>query len=168
MRSSVKKAQGANAKAAVKAAPKARPKTASKAPPKAVSKARPKAESKTVAPPVIVREEGSAVPPAASKELKAAKAEPAAKAPKEKVKKPKLVRDSFAMPEAEYEVLRDLKKSCMKAGIDIKKSELLRVGVALLKKQAPEEIQAALADLVPLKAGRPRKESESTGQTKAS
>lgn len=80
-----------------------------------------------------------------------------AKPPKEKLKKPKLVRDSFAMPETEYEVLRDMKKTCMKAGIDIKKSELLRVGVALLKKQTPAEIEAALANLVPLKAGRPKK-----------
>jgi len=76
---------------------------------------------------------------------------------KEKVKKTKLVRDSFAMPEVEYEVLRDMKRSCMKAGVDIKKSELLRVGVALLKKQTPADIQAALAGLVPLKAGRPKK-----------
>lgn len=74
-----------------------------------------------------------------------------------KLKKPKLVRDSFAMPENEYEVLREVKKACMKAGIDIKKSELLRVGVALLKKQAPNEIQATLSALMPLKAGRPKK-----------
>jgi hypothetical protein len=79
------------------------------------------------------------------------------KVTKEKAKKPKLVRDSFAMPEAEYDVLRDMKKECMKAGVDIKKSELLRVGVALLKKQTPADIQAALAGLVPLKAGRPKK-----------
>ena len=76
---------------------------------------------------------------------------------KPKVKKPKLVRDSFAMPENEYEVLRDMKKACMKAGIEIKKSELLRVGVALLKKQAPADIQGTLSELMPLKAGRPRK-----------
>ena len=76
---------------------------------------------------------------------------------KERPKKPKLVRDSFAMPEAEYDVLREMKKACMKAGVDIKKSELLRVGVALLKKQTPGDIQAALAGLMPLKAGRPKK-----------
>jgi hypothetical protein len=79
------------------------------------------------------------------------------KSPKEKAKKPKLVRDSFAMPESEYEVLRDMKKACMKAGVDIKKSELLRVGVALLKKQTPADIQASLSGLVSLKAGRPKK-----------
>jgi hypothetical protein len=79
------------------------------------------------------------------------------KVAKDKAKKPKLVRDSFAMPEAEYDVLRDMKKACMKAGVDIKKSELLRVGVALLRKQTPADIEAALAGLVPLKAGRPKK-----------
>lgn len=143
---------------------------------KVAAKAKSKAETKPNAPAIIVVEGGSAALPAAPEPVKAAKAAkpakavkaaPAAKAPKEKVKKPKLVRDSFAMPEAEYEVLRDLKKACMKAGIDIKKSELLRVGVALLNKQTPEEIQAALSELVPLKAGRPRKEEENTVQTTA-
>jgi hypothetical protein len=105
-------------------------------------------------------------PAAAQKSDKPVQAKPETKAKdkpakekvtKEKAKKPKLVRDSFAMPEAEYEVLREMKKACMKAGVDIKKSELLRVGVALLKKQTPADIQVALASLVPLKAGRPKK-----------
>ena len=96
-------------------------------------------------------------PVQATAESKAKEKPAKAKVTKEKVKKPKLVRDSFAMPEAEYDVLREMKKACMKAGVDIKKSELLRVGVALLKKQTPADIQAALAGLVPLKAGRPKK-----------
>ena len=32
---------------------------------------------------------------------------------KEKARKPKLVRDSFTMPEAEYEVLGQVKKACL-------------------------------------------------------
>src|SRR4051812_33339488 len=52
---------------------------------------------------------------------------------KQKIKKIKLVRDSFSMPELEYEGLSKVKKACIKAGFAIKKSELLRVGVALLQ-----------------------------------
>lgn len=100
----------------------------------------------------------AAKPAAVKSEGKAGEKAVKQKPAKEKIKKPKLVRDSFAMPEVEYEVLREMKRSCMKAGVDIKKSELLRVGVALLKKQTPADIQAALAGLVPLKAGRPKKE----------
>lgn len=176
MRSSAKNTKNTkstNTKAAVKAEKKAEPKPRSRAASQAASKAdstkaASKAATNAATPSLIVSEEGGAVQAVVPTASKVAKAGPAAKAPKEKVKKPKLVRDSFAMPEAEYEVLRDLKKSCMKAGIDIKKSELLRVGVAMLKKQTPEAIQAALSDLVTLKAGRPRKEAESTEQTATS
>ena len=77
---------------------------------------------------------------------------------KEKVKKPKLVRDSFTMPEAEYQVLGDVKKACLRAGVGVKKSELLRVGVALIRKLDLAKLKEVLAGLPPLKAGRPKRE----------
>jgi hypothetical protein len=46
--------------------------------------------------------------------------------------RPHLVRDSFTMPEQEYAVLGAVKQACLKAGFEVKKSELLRIGVALL------------------------------------
>jgi hypothetical protein len=76
---------------------------------------------------------------------------------KEKGKKPKLVRDSFTMPEAEYRVLGDLKKACLKAGFEVKKSELLRIGVAMMQKADVAQLKTTLAGLPPLKAGRPKK-----------
>lgn len=76
---------------------------------------------------------------------------------KHKAKKPKLVRDSFTMPEDEYAALGEMKKTCLKAGMGVKKSELLRVAVGLLRKMALPELQQALAELTPVKAGRPRK-----------
>jgi hypothetical protein len=88
---------------------------------------------------------------------KAGKAKPVLE-PKEKAKKPKLVRDSFTMPEQEYQALGDVKKACLKAGIEVKKSELLRVGVALVKQLDLAKLKAALGALAPLKAGRPKKE----------
>lgn len=84
-----------------------------------------------------------------------AKDSPAAK---EKTRKPKLVRDSFTMPEAEYQVLGEVKKACLKAGIAVKKSELLRVGVALLRQLDTGRLKEVLDALPPLKAGRPKKE----------
>lgn len=79
-------------------------------------------------------------------------------APKEKSRKPKLVRDSFTMPEAEYAVLGALKKACLKAGFEVKKSQLLRVGVALIQNIEIAKLKAVLETLPPLKAGRPKKE----------
>jgi hypothetical protein len=79
-------------------------------------------------------------------------------APKEKNKKAKLVRDSFTMPETEYKALADVKRDCLKAGIEVKKSELLRVGVALVRQMELEKLKNVLSTLPPLKTGRPKKE----------
>ncbi|MFZ6816688.1 hypothetical protein [Undibacterium sp. Ji22W] len=75
---------------------------------------------------------------------------------KEKHKKPKLVRDSFTMPEAEYAVLGEVKRACIAAGIEVKKSQLLRVGLQLLKETPVSTLGTMIAELQPLKAGRPK------------
>ena len=82
----------------------------------------------------------------------------AGSASKEKPKKSKLVRDSFTMPELEYAALSEVKKACLKAGFEVKKSELLRIGVAMIRKLELQALRQAVAALSPLKPGRPRKE----------
>jgi hypothetical protein len=72
--------------------------------------------------------------------------------------RPKLVRDSFTMPEPEYAVLAEVKQACLKAGFEIKKSELLRIGVALVGQVDLATLQSVLASLPQLKTGRPRSE----------
>ncbi len=69
--------------------------------------------------------------------------------------RPVLVRDSFTMPEREYAVLLEVKQACLRAGIDVKKSELLRIGVALLGQVDIATLKAVLAALPQLKTGRP-------------
>lgn len=104
--------------------------------------------------PVLKKAVKSAVKPTVKPAAKPT-VKPAVKAVK--VKKPKLVRDSFTMPQAEYDVLAEVKKSCIAAGFEIKKSELLRIGVAMLQKLDTKKINEALLNLTPLKAGRPSK-----------
>jgi hypothetical protein len=70
--------------------------------------------------------------------------------------KPNLVRDSFTMPEREYAVLAEVKQACLKAGFEIKKSELLRIGVALISQIDMATLQSVLGSLPQLKTGRPR------------
>jgi hypothetical protein len=77
---------------------------------------------------------------------------------KEKFKKPKLVRDSFTMPELEYAVLGAVKKVCLGAGIEVKKSQLLRIGLLLLSQTDLPKLKTLIAGLAPLKAGRPKKD----------
>jgi hypothetical protein len=76
----------------------------------------------------------------------------------EKPKKVKLVRDSFTIPENEYVVLSDIKKALLAKGVEVKKSQLLRVGLVLLRKAGDAELKRQLAELAPLKAGRPKKD----------
>lgn len=82
----------------------------------------------------------------------------AAPARADKPKKPKLVRDSFTMPEDEYALLAKIKKNCVAAGFEVKKSELLRIGVSLLAGMDPKKLQSAQQALPQLKAGRPKKQ----------
>lgn len=86
---------------------------------------------------------------------KPVKAEKIEKAPK--TKKVKQVRDSFTMPENEYAVLAQVKKTCLKSGVEIKKSDLLRIGVSLIKNLTITELKDILGSLTPLKVGRPKK-----------
>jgi hypothetical protein len=80
----------------------------------------------------------------------------AANKPEPKPKKIKLIRDSFTMPESEYVVLAAMKKICIKAGVEIKKGELLRVAVNQLQSLSPKQISEIKEQLVKVIAGRPK------------
>ena len=134
---------------AKKAAVKAPAKPALKAVAKPVPKAVAKPVLKPTAKPVAKKTAAPKAPP-----KPAAAAAPAPALPKER--KAKLVRDSFTMPEQEYAVLGQVKKACIKAGFEIKKSELLRIGVALISQLDLATLQQVLASLPQLKTGRPK------------
>ena len=72
-----------------------------------------------------------------------------------KVKKPKLVRDSFTIPKDEYEVIDALKVRGGKLGQAIKKSELLRAGIKALATMSDIQFKAALIKVPTIKTGRP-------------
>ncbi len=106
-----------------------------------------------------VATEASAQPVAPVAE-KPAKANPAAKANKEKKvapKKPKLVRDSFTFPETDYAQIATLKQRALSAGRDVKKTEVLRAGLALLSSLSDADLLSALDGINKLKPGRPAK-----------
>lgn len=72
-----------------------------------------------------------------------------------KPKKPKLVRDSFTIPKAEYLVLDELKQRAAVLARPVKKSELLRAGIKALAAMPNAAFLAALADVPAIKTGRP-------------
>lgn len=94
-------------------------------------------------------------PPAKAK----AKVTPQAKVEKiSKLKKPKLVRDSFTIPKAEYTVLDDLKQRATQLASPVKKSELIRAGVKALAAMSDSAFLAILKAVPTIKTGRPSKD----------
>lgn len=73
----------------------------------------------------------------------------------EKAKKPKLVRDSFTIPKAEYVVLDNLKLRAAKLTRPAKKSELLRAGIKALAALSDAAFLTALEQVPAIKTGRP-------------
>jgi hypothetical protein len=74
-----------------------------------------------------------------------------------KPRKPKLVRHAFSMPEVEYAQLATLKKRIASLGGNVKRSELMRAGLALLSVLGDVELTAVMARVERIKTGRPAK-----------
>jgi hypothetical protein len=72
-----------------------------------------------------------------------------------KAKKPKLVRDSFTIPKAEYVVLDDLKQRAARLAHPVKKSELLRAGIKALAAMSDPAFLKAMDNVPAIKTGRP-------------
>ena len=70
-------------------------------------------------------------------------------------KKPKLVRDSFTIPKAEFAAIDTLKDRAIALGTSVKKSELLRAGLMALQGLNDAAFKAVLAAVPTLKTGRP-------------
>ncbi len=70
-------------------------------------------------------------------------------------KKPKLVRDSFTIPKSEFVAIDALKARAIAMGTSVKKSELLRAGLMVLRGLSDAAYKAALAAVPTLKTGRP-------------
>jgi len=138
-------------KAATKPAPKAATKPAVKVAVKAAAK--PAAKPAAKAP---VRVAVKAAKPAAPTVAKASVAASAAKPAK--VKKPKMVRDSFTIPKAEYAVLDVLKLRAAKLSNPAKKTELIRAGIKALAGLSDAAFLTAVRAVPNLKTGRPAKD----------
>jgi hypothetical protein len=74
-----------------------------------------------------------------------------------RLKKEKVVRDSFTMPKSHYEKLAALKQKCLDAGVAVKKSELLRAGLLLLEGVPIARLLDAISAVETVKTGRPAK-----------
>ena len=130
-----------------KAAKRAPRKTAVKAPVKAKAIVNKKPANKTAATP--------AKKAATQPKVKAApKVPPVVEA---RLKKPKLIRDSFTFPKDEYQAIAGLKQKALGLKHSAKKSEILRAGLKLLSGLNDKAFLVALTNVPALKTGRPAK-----------
>jgi hypothetical protein len=137
-------------------APKAAPVRAAKT----VVKTAVKRATKTATKPAGQAPVKKAAKPTATKKVvtpKVTQPSKAPQAPEVKVKKPKLVRDSFTMPKPEYVVIDELKQRAAKLGHPVKKSELLRAAIKVIAGLSDAGFIAAMSAVPPIKTGRPRK-----------
>lgn len=76
-------------------------------------------------------------------------------AKKRKLVKAKVIRDSFSFPEQDYLKISGLKKTCLAAGIHVKKGEILRAGLLLLTKLSVTELKQVVEQVEKVQTGRP-------------
>ncbi|MDD4977895.1 MAG: hypothetical protein PHI29_04625 [Gallionella sp.] len=116
--------------------------------------------AKSAAKPAVAKKPvKAAVTKVAAPKTAAKKAAPVKKAKKEVKKeiKVKVVRDSFTMPQGEYQQIADIKAASLKAGMHVKKSEVLRAGLKVLSALTAAELKILLDSLDKIPTGRPKK-----------
>jgi len=68
----------------------------------------------------------------------------------------KVVRDSFTMPQADYELITLLKKRSLQSGIETNKSEILRAGLLALNQMTERDFLDKIETVEKVKTGRPK------------
>jgi hypothetical protein len=67
----------------------------------------------------------------------------------------KVTRDSFTMPSSDYEKIGQLRAKCLKAGLSVTKSEIIRAGLHALESLSVEHLWEVIGALEKVKTGRP-------------
>ncbi|WP_213309244.1 hypothetical protein [Paraburkholderia sacchari] len=74
---------------------------------------------------------------------------------REHAERDKVVRDTFTMPRSDYAKIAALTQRCLDAGVQVKKSELVRAGLLLLESEPTTRLLAAVSAVETVKTGRP-------------
>lgn len=72
-------------------------------------------------------------------------------------KKTSVIRDSFTLPQEDYELIGMLQNRCLNLATNVNKSELMRAGLHALNNLSDRALLAVVADLTKVKTGRPKK-----------
>ena len=67
----------------------------------------------------------------------------------------KVTRDSFTLPSTDYEKIGQLRAKCLKIGLSLTKSEIMRAGLHALERLSAENLREVVESLEKVKTGRP-------------
>jgi hypothetical protein len=70
--------------------------------------------------------------------------------------RPKVIRDSFTLPQDDYRLIAQLKGECLSMGVQVTKGELVRAGLKVLAAMRPEQLRKAVEAVERVKTGRPK------------
>jgi len=73
----------------------------------------------------------------------------------------KVVRDTYTMPLDDHKIIASLKNECMRLGIEMNKSEIVRAGLHTLTNMSPSDLMKAAFTVQKIKTGRPTKQNYS-------
>src|SRR5262245_539427 len=68
----------------------------------------------------------------------------------------KVIRDAFTLHHSDIEKIKEIRKKCLRNGIDINKSFIVRAGIELLSRLSTDEINHIKEKLPKVKVGRPK------------
>ena len=68
----------------------------------------------------------------------------------------RVIRDSFTMPEDDYHLITEIKRQCLKLGIEANKGEIVRAGLKVLARLDGEDLRRAVDAVERVKTGRPK------------
>jgi hypothetical protein len=66
-------------------------------------------------------------------------------------------RDAFTLPAEDCTLIQTLRKKCMKQGVDMNKSEIVRLGIHALQSMKDTDLIKIASQLPKIKTGRPSK-----------
>lgn len=70
--------------------------------------------------------------------------------------KKKTIRDSFTMPQDDYDLIKVIKDRCLASGIVLNKGEVIRAGLRTLNDLSVDELKQAVSNIERVKQGRPK------------
>ena len=82
------------------------------------------------------------------------RSKPTRKPAVEEVPAEPVVRDNFSMPQSDYEMISALRERCIKAGVSVSKSEVVRGGLHALDGLSTQDLLKVLGGLEKLKPGK--------------